>query len=296
MKNMGTARKLCPGVELQIIRQTEPVRMSFGPGRGDVLLFGIGGKLRFSSDGKSVTLHPGCFCRLSDEARRKGLLPELPQGHFEGFSLSVEADAADAWSRCSLGVFAPDFTSVLARIREFDAGTALSAGIRGEHVFRELYETAEEDAPVFPRLKLAELFLLLAQSPIQPETGTYLPRGQEKLIRHLRDHVVGDELHYSSLQELAAEHGISVSFLQKGFKQVYGLPVYQYLKTYRLEKAAAALRNTRRSVTKIALDAGYTNPAKFSEAFRKHYGLPPSEYRRRETTANIRMENENQNG
>ena len=277
---MEKPRKLCPGVELQIILQTAPENMTFGLSHGEVLLFGIGGRLRFLSSGKSVTLNPGSFCLLSDEARRKGLIPELTQGHFEGFSLSVEADAADAWSKCSLGIFAPDFTSVLARIHNFDAGTALNAGIRGEHVFRELYEAAEEESLVFPRLKLAELFLLLAQSPIQPETGTYLPRTQEKLIRHLRNHIIGDELHYSSLQELAAEHEISVSFLQKSFKQVYGLPVYQYLKAYRLEKAAVLLRNSKRSVTKIALDAGYTNPAKFSEAFRKLYGLPPSEYRK----------------
>lgn len=280
---MEKPRKLCPGVELQIILQTAPENMTFGLSHGEVLLFGIGGRLRFLSSGKSVTLNPGSFCLLSDEARRKGLIPELTQGHFEGFSLSVEADAADAWSKCSLGLFAPDFTSVLARIHDFDAGTALNAGIRGEHFFQELYEAAEEESLVFPRLKLAELFLLLAQSPIQPETGTYLPRTQEKLIRHLRDHIIGDELHYSSLQELAAEHEISVSFLQKSFKQVYGLPVYQYLKAYRLEKAAVLLRNSKRSVTKIALDAGYTNPAKFSEAFRKHYGLPPSEYRKRDT-------------
>ena len=275
-----SARKLCPGVKLKIIRQTAPDNMARGLSQGEVLLFGIGGNLRFSSGGKSVTLNPGSFCLLSDETRRKGLLPELPQGHFEGFFLSVEADSANAWSKCSLGIFAPDFSSVLNKINHFGPGTALNAGIRGEHVFRELYEAAEEDAPVFLRLKLAELFLLLAQSPIQPEAGTYLPRGQEKLIRHLRDHIVSDELHYSSLQELAAEHGISVSFLQKSFKQVYGLPVYQYLKSYRLEKAAALLRNSKRSVTKIALDAGYTNPAKFSEAFRKRYGLPPSEYRK----------------
>ena len=279
---METARKLCPGVELQIIRQTAPDKISCGLSYGEVLLFGIGGKLRFVSDGKSVTLDPGSFCLLNDEARRKGLLPELPQGHFEGFSFSIQPDAADAWCKCSLGIFAPDFSSVMDRIHNFGPGTALSAGIRGEHIFRELYEAAEEDAQVFLRLKLAELFLLLAQSPIQPETDTNLPRGQEKLIRHLRDHIVGDDLHNSSLQELAAEHGISVSFLQKSFKQVYGLPVYQYLKAYRLEKAAAALRNSKRSVTKVALDAGYTNPAKFSEAFRKHYGLPPSEYRKRE--------------
>ena len=279
---MEMSRKLCPGVALQILKQTAPEKTVVPGSRGEVLLFGIGGKLRFASGGKSVILNAGGFCLLNDETRRKGLLPELPQGHFEGFLLTVEPDAADAWSKCSLGIFSPNFTAVLERIGSFEPGTALNAGIRGEHVFRELYEAAGEDALIFPRLKLAELFLLLAQSPIQPELGGYLPKGQEKLIRHLRDHIVGDELHYSSLRELAAEHGISVSYLQKSFKQVYGMPIYQYLKTYRLERAAASLRNSKRSVTRIALDAGYTNPAKFSEAFRRQFGLPPSEYRKRE--------------
>lgn len=279
------SRKLCPGVALQIIRQTTPAKIVLGLPHGAVLLFCIGGKLRFLWSGKTVTLNAGSFCLLGENERRTGFTPELPQEYFEGFCLAVQADAADAWSKCSLGVFAPDFSAVLELVQSFEPGTTLNAGVRGEHVFRELYEAAGEESLVFPRLKLAELFLLLAQTPIQAEAATYLPRGQEKLIRHLRDHIVSNELHYVSLESLATEHDISVSYLQKSFKQIYGMPVYQYLKTYRLEKAATALRNTKRSVTKIALDAGYTNPAKFSEAFRKHYGLPPSEYRRRETAS-----------
>ena len=276
---METTRKLCPGVTMQIVRQTIPGKMAFGLSHGALLLFCVGGSLRFLIDRKNVTLRSGGFCLIGESARR-GLDAELPQAHFEGFLLCLEPAVADAWSHCSLGIFAPDFSAVLERIRDYGTGIGLSAGLRGEHVFRELYETAEAGGLVFTRLKLAELFLLLMECPIQPEEETYLPRGQELLIRHLRDHIVSDELHYSSLEELAVEHGISVSLLQKSFKQVYGMPVYQYLKSYRLEKAAASLHATDRSVTTIALDAGYTNAAKFSEAFRKQYGLPPSEYRR----------------
>lgn len=276
---MEKLRKLCPGVAMLSLRCTEPGKIELPAAHGACLLFCVGGSLRTAIERKTVSLRSGGFCLLGETARR-GLDAELPQGHFEGFFLCLEPAVADAWSRCSLGIFAPDFSAVLARIRDYGAGLALSAGLRGEHVFRELYETAEADGLVFVRLKLAELFLLLAQDPIQPEEESYLPRGQEKLIRHLRDHIVQGELNYSSLSELAEEHGISVSCLQKCFKQVYGLPVYQYLKTYRMEKAAAALHATDRSVTTIALDAGYTNAAKFSEAFRKQFGLPPTEYRR----------------
>ena len=279
---MEKARKLCPGVMLQILRQTEPKQIDFVMTHGAVLLCCIGGRLRFSAGGRRTALNPGSFGLLSTEEWRRGLLPELPQGHFEGFSLSVEADAADAWSKCSLGIFSPGFTTVLERIKSFAPGTPLTAGIHGEHVFRELFEAVWEEDLIFSRIKLTELFLTLDRGVIQPEEEGYLPRGQERLIRHLRDHIISDEMHYSSLEELAEEHGISVSFLQKSFKQIYGMPVYQYLKSYRLEKAAAALRGTARSVTQIGLEAGYTNPAKFSEAFRRHFGFAPSEYRRNE--------------
>ena len=274
---MEKLRTLCSGVVMQSLRRTEPGTINLPAARGACLLFCVGGSLRVPLERKSVTLRSGGFCLLGET---HSLNMELPQGHFEGFFLCLDPVAADAWGQCSLGIFAPDFSAVLARIQDSGLGLALSAGLRGEHVFRELYETADADGLVFARLKLAELFLLLAQDPIQPEAESYLPRGQEKLIRHLRDHIVQGELNYSSLSELAEEHGISVSFLQKCFKQVYGMPVYQYLKTYRMEKAAAALHATDRSVTTIALDAGYTNAAKFSEAFRKQFGLPPSEYRR----------------
>ena len=42
-------------------------------------------------------------------------------------------------------------------------------------------------------------------------------------------------------RNLAAEHEISVSHLQKLFKQVYGVPVYHYIREYRLEQAAVEL-------------------------------------------------------
>ena len=55
-------------------------------------------------------------------------------------------------------------------------------------------------------------------------------RQQAELIRHLRDHLLTDREGYVSLSQLAAEHNISVSHLQKLFKQVYGVPVYHYIK------------------------------------------------------------------
>ena len=74
---------------------------------------------------------------------------------------------------------------------------------------------------------------------------------------------------------------MSVSHLQKLFKQLYGVPVYHYIKEYRLEQAAVELVRSDKSVTQIAQNAGYDNASKFSECFKKRYGITPSQYRLR---------------
>jgi AraC-like DNA-binding protein len=90
---------------------------------------------------------------------------------------------------------------------------------------------------------------------------------------------------YISLASLAAEHEISVSHLQKLFKQVYGVPIYRYIKEYRLEQAAVELVRSRKPITEIAQHAGYDNASKFSESFKKRYGKTPSRYRADKTNA-----------
>ena len=59
------------------------------------------------------------------------------------------------------------------------------------------------------------------------------------------------------------------------------LSVYHYIKEYRLEQAAVELVRSDKSVTQIAQNAGYDNASKFSECFKKRYGITPSQYRLR---------------
>ena len=50
------------------------------------------------------------------------------------------------------------------------------------------------------------------------------------------------------------------------------------MKSYRMQTARVLLQDTSRSVTEIAATLGYDNPSKFSEAFKKEYGITPREY------------------
>lgn len=130
--------------------------------------------------------------------------------------------------------------------------------------------------------------MLLGRVPRESAADPYCSVRQAELARHLRDHLLTDREGYVSLSQLAAEHEISVSHLQKIFKRVYGVPVYHYIKEYRLEQAAVELVRSAKPVTQIAQAAGYDNASKFSACSRRAMA------RRRRSTAP--MQSMRQNG
>lgn len=61
---------------------------------------------------------------------------------------------------------------------------------------------------------------------------------------------------------------------------MFGESPHQYLLTRRLERAAALLRDTDWSVTRICHSVGWTSVGSFTTSFRRIHGASPSEYRR----------------
>jgi AraC family transcriptional regulator len=81
------------------------------------------------------------------------------------------------------------------------------------------------------------------------------------------------------LEELAALTHFSVSHFHRVFKGMLGETIMDHLRRIRLERASLQLLQPRASVTEIALDAGYDSLEAFSRAFRKTFGLSPSQCR-----------------
>ena len=206
----------------------------------------------------------------------------FPLGYYEGVCLGVEPAAAQRWINRNAPGFSVDFAQLKHNLLGRRWYLYGPAGPRCEHVFRELYENAAYFDEQYLQLKVLELLMLLSRIPRETEGAPYCSAKQAALVQHLRDHLLTDRDHYVSLAQLAQEHEISVSHLQKLFKQVYGVPVYHYIKEYRLEQSAVELVRSGKSVTEIAQNAGYDNASKFTEAFKKRYGATPSDYRARE--------------
>ena len=82
-----------------------------------------------------------------------------------------------------------------------------------------------------------------------------------------------------SVEDVAKNAGFSIDYFNRIFLSHTGFTVTAYIHYIRLKQAAFLLRTTDNSVLDIALEIGYDSHEGFTKAFKKKYGITPSEYR-----------------
>jgi AraC-like DNA-binding protein len=82
-----------------------------------------------------------------------------------------------------------------------------------------------------------------------------------------------------TVDDLAAVAGLSRAHFSRMFSKTFGESPRAYLQTRRLERAAALLRHTDRSVADICTMVGLTSVGSFTTSFARVYGMPPAAYR-----------------
>ena len=100
--------------------------------------------------------------------------------------------------------------------------------------------------------------------------------------RHLlRAKDLADARYFEPLDvdDMAGAAGLSRAHFSREFRRAFGEPPHAYLLTRRLERAAALLRNTDRSVADICFSVGLQSVGSFTTSFKRAYGQTPTEYR-----------------
>jgi len=116
-----------------------------------------------------------------------------------------------------------------------------------------------------------------------------LPPEQTGWLAGARDPVVGAALallhrnpcHRWTVPELATAVAASRSVLAERFTRLLGEPPLTYLARWRLQLAARRLQTGQQTVLQVAADVGYESEAAFNRAFKREFGLPPAQYRRK---------------
>jgi AraC-like DNA-binding protein len=105
----------------------------------------------------------------------------------------------------------------------------------------------------------------------------YVPATRHLLrAKDLVDARYGDPLDVPALARAAY---LSPAHFSREFRRTFGETPHQYLLTRRLERAAALLRTTDRSVADICLTVGLRSVGSFTTSFGRLFGLSPTAYR-----------------
>jgi AraC-like DNA-binding protein len=81
------------------------------------------------------------------------------------------------------------------------------------------------------------------------------------------------------VDDMARAAGLSRAHFSREFRAAFGESPHTYLLTRRMERAAALLRNTDRSVLDICISVGLRSVGSFTSSFKRTYGVTPTEYR-----------------
>jgi AraC-like DNA-binding protein len=81
------------------------------------------------------------------------------------------------------------------------------------------------------------------------------------------------------VNDLASAAGLSRAHFSREFRRAFGESPHAYLLTRRLERAAALLRTTDRSVADVCFSVGLQSVGSFTSSFTRTYGVSPTAYR-----------------
>jgi AraC-like DNA-binding protein len=101
-------------------------------------------------------------------------------------------------------------------------------------------------------------------------------------VRHLtRAKDLVDARYFEPLRvrDMARAAGLSRAHFSQEFRRAFGESPHGYLLTRRLERAAALLRMTDRSVADVCICVGLQSIGSFTTSFTRTYGMSPTVYR-----------------
>lgn len=100
-------------------------------------------------------------------------------------------------------------------------------------------------------------------------------RLMEKIMKVINDNLDNPDL---KVEMLAEEVGLSRAQLHRRVKEMTGISTGEFIRNIRLKKAAELLAEKKTNISQVAYMVGFSSQTHFSTAFRKFYGISPTEH------------------
>ena len=161
-------------------------------------------------------------------------------------------------------------------------GWAASATYLGQ---RKLFNRVDADPGLEPLAVEESVIDLLDQVIASTRSSTGHPcaqvmsKGQRDTVRHIEALLSQHPEKRITLRSLAYQVGLSAYHVCRLFRRTTGKKLHEYRLQIRLRTALAKVLESRAPLTEVALDAGFSSHSHFTEAFRRQFGVVPSQVR-----------------
>ena len=150
------------------------------------------------------------------------------------------------------------------------------------HIFDELYCINPEKDKLYSQIKVLELLHVFTAIPFDSEARKkiYLEKNQIDKIKLIHGELIDNLDKRITIEQLSEKYQIGTTPLKIYFKEIYGQPIYTYVKDYKIHVALHLLEETDKNIVEIAGLLGYDNSSKFASVFKSKMKCTPTEYRK----------------
>ena len=178
------------------------------------------------------------------------------------------------------GMFFHHSKTFSCRLSRKSQSTAAVANLI-ESILKEVIEKKKE-YKMMARSLLTDIIIVLIRefNYIDNDEKTKQSSANVKAVKTAMDYIARHLTERLTLDEIAANSGMSRSRFSTVFKETLGITLWDYICEKRIELVMQKLQiNEDKSMMEIALECGFNNTANFNKAFKKQTGGTPKDYK-----------------
>ncbi len=153
-------------------------------------------------------------------------------------------------------------------------------------MYQSLWQLENSDlmgnsSTMYSDAKVLELLtMLFAPLQAQPTFECCKSQSDYNKIKEASIVLLSDIHNPPTIRNLSLQIGINEKKLKCGFKEVFGTTIYGYLFEHKMTLAKQLLQDKYKNISEIAFECGYNHISHFSTAFKRRFGVSPSDSRK----------------
>ena len=136
--------------------------------------------------------------------------------------------------------------------------------------------------PLYGTAKSVELMCLLInqmEANAKPQSMLRQAERRTSCLHDAKEFIMQRYAEAITLAQISKEVGLNRVALTSGFRELFGMSVYDFIQKTRMERALELLQDEANSVAQVGEAVGYSYQCNFSTAFHAYFGCAPQKIR-----------------